>query len=132
MSIIEDLKRHEGFRSKPYKDSVGKLTIGYGLNLDAGISQSEATMILEHRVRLIYGVLQARLPFFANLSQKRKESLVNMAYNLGIDGLMEFKKTLTLIEEGKYSEAAVQMLKSKWATQVGKRAEELADMMDKG
>jgi lysozyme len=132
MSLIEDLKRHEGFRAKPYQDTTGHLTIGYGINLDAGISQTEATMILEHRVKILQATLRQRLPFWSRLSQNRQDVLTNMSYNLGIDGLLEFKKTLQHVASGEYREAGDQMLQSLWARQVGKRATELADMMRNG
>ena len=129
MSIIEDLKRHEGFRSKPYLDTEGHLTIGYGLNLDAGISKEEAQMILAHRVRKVQFDLISRLPYWQRLSTVRQDVLINMAYNLGVEGLMKFKVTLKLIADGNYLEASKQMLKSKWAKQVGTRAIELSNMM---
>ena len=132
MSVIDDIKRHEGFRSKPYKDTEGHLTIGYGLNLDAGITEEEAQMILEHRVRKIEFDLISRLPYWNRLFTTRRDVLINMAYNLGVEGLMKFKVTLSMIEAGIYEEAAKQMLQSKWAKQVGKRAIELAAMMREG
>jgi lysozyme len=133
MSLIEDLKRHEGFRAKPYRDTTGHLTLGYGFNLDTtGISQTEATMILEHRIKILQSQLRQRLPFWSRLSQNRQDVLVNMAYNLGIEALLEFKKTLQHIASGEYREAGDQMLRSLWAKQVGKRAVELADMMRNG
>jgi lysozyme len=133
MSLIEDLKRHEGFRAKPYMDTTGHSTLGYGFNLDTtGISQTEATMILEHRVKILQSQLRQRLPFWSRISQNRQNCLTNMAYNLGIDGLLEFKKTLQHISAGEYREAGDQMLRSLWAKQVGKRAVELADMMRNG
>jgi len=132
MSVIDDLIRHEGFRSKPYCDTEGHLTIGYGLNLDAGITKEEARMILAHRIRKIHLELISRLPYWTRLSVVRQNVLINMAYNLGVDGLMKFKVTLSMIEVGRYEEAAKQMLKSKWAKQVGRRAKELSNMMREG
>lgn len=132
MSVIEDLKRHEGFRAKPYQDTEGYLTIGYGINLDAGISKEEAEMILAHRVRKIQFDLISRLPYWNRLSPARQDVLINMAYNLGVAGLMKFKITLNMIEAERYEEAAKQMLQSKWAKQVGRRAIELSIMMKKG
>lgn len=132
MSLINDLKRHEGFRDKPYVDKTGHLTIGYGWNLDSGITQSEATYILESRVLLIKSVLRARLPFWQTLTKNRQDALTNMAFNLGMDGFLEFKQTLHHLSEGEYDKAADQMLKSIWAKQVGNRAVELSDMIRKG
>ena len=132
MSLIDDLKQQEGFRDKPYMDTTGHSTIGYGLNLDAGISEQEASMILEHRIGLLQYELKKRLPFWGKLDQTRQDILTNMAYNLGIKGLMEFKKTLAHIAAGEYREAADQMLRSLWAKQTKGRAVKLADMMKNG
>lgn len=132
MSVIDDLKRHEGFRAKPYKDTEGHLTIGYGINLDAGITEDEAEMILVHRVRKIQLALSSKLVYWNKLSIARQDVLTNMAYNLGIDGLMKFKMTLKMLEAEKYEEASKQMLNSKWANQVGNRAIELSAMLREG
>jgi len=132
MSAIEDLKRHEGFRSKPYMDTTGHLTIGYGINLDAGITEEEAEWLLVHRVEKIRVTLCKRLPFFSGLSEARQGVLINMAFNLGIDGLEKFNKTLGYIDKGNYSAAADQMKKSLWFRQVGRRAVELSEIMRAG
>jgi len=132
MSVIDDLKKHEGFRAKPYRCSEGFLTIGYGLNLDAGITRDEATMLLEHRVSVLQDVLAVRLSFWYRLTQARKDVLLNMAYNLGVAGLLGFKTTLRLVSEENYTEASKQMLKSKWAKQVGGRALWLSNKMREG
>ena len=131
MSVIDDLKVHEGFRAKPYRCSEGFLTIGYGLNLDAGITREEAEMLLAHRVKKVHMDL-VTLPFWHKLSEARRDVLINMAYNLGVAGLMKFKVTLGLIAEGNYTEASKQMLKSKWAKQVGGRAIWLSNKMREG
>jgi len=132
MSVIDDLKVHEGFRAKPYRCSEGFLTIGYGLNLDAGITREEAEMILEHRVGILQEVLAVRLHWWRRLTQSRQDVLTNMAYNLGLDGLMKFKVTLEMIGREDYAEASKQMLKSKWAKQVGGRAIWLSNKMREG
>lgn len=131
--LKEELKRDEGLRLKPYRCTAGKLTIGVGRNLDdVGISQSEADMLLEHDLEKVIAQLSYRLPWWANVSEKRQHVLINMAFNLGIDGLLKFKNTLALIQAGKYQEASVAMLDSRWANQVGNRAKRLAEEMRQG
>lgn len=133
MDLLEQLKRDEGLRLQPYRDSVGKLTIGYGRNLDdVGISGEEAEILLEHDAERAWKALYSRLPWVINLDEVRRAVLVNMAFNLGIAGLLQFKNTLALAESGKYREAAAEMLKSKWAQQVGERAARLARQMESG
>lgn len=130
MSLIDQLKRHEGFRYKPYLDTVGKLTIGFGRNLDdVGISIAEAEKLLKNDVAKVREKLVNNFDAFLSLSPERQAVLENMAFNLGFDGLMRFKKTIAAIEAGDYRKASVEMLDSKWAKQVGYRAVELSDQM---
>ena len=130
--LIAMLKRHEGRNLKPYKCPAGKLTIGYGRNIeDNGISEIEAMVMLRNDIEQCYEELSV-FSWFADLDQVRQEALIDMLYNLGLPTFLEFKKTLKFVAEGKYSQAAEEMLRSKWADQVGDRAKELAYMMDTG
>ena len=131
--LAEQLKVHEGLRLKPYKDTVGKWTIGIGRNLeDKGITEQEALFMLNNDVDYFYTKLDKRLTWFKHLDDARQNVLVNMAFNLGVSGLLTFKNTLRLISFNRYEEAAEEMLNSKWANQVGYRAEELAEQMRTG
>jgi len=130
--LIENLKRHEGLRLKPYLCSEGKITIGFGRNLeDMGISEKEAEMLLMSDIERCYGELDV-FSWFHDLDQVRQEAMVNMLFNLGLPTFLEFKRTLKFMAEGAYSQAAVEMLDSKWANQVGDRAKELAYMVETG
>ena len=130
--LIAMLQRHEGLRLKPYKCTAGKVSIGYGRNLDdMGISEVEAMVLLRHDIERCYNELNV-FSWFADLDQVRQEALIDMLFNLGLPTFLEFKKTLKFVAEGKYSQAAEEMLRSKWADQVGDRAKELAYMMDTG
>ena len=130
--LIENLKRHEGLRLKPYLCSEGKITIGFGRNLeDMGISEKEAEMLLMSDIERCYEELDV-FSWFHDLDQVRQEAMVNMLFNLGLPTFLEFKRTLKFMAEGAYSQAAVEMLDSKWADQVGDRAKELAYMVETG
>ena len=130
--LINLLKKHEGLRLKPYKCTAGKLSIGYGRNLeDMGISEVEAMVMLRHDIEQCYQELDI-FSWFTDLDQVRQEAMVNMLYNLGLPTFLEFKKTLKYMAEGAYSQAAEEMLRSKWADQVGDRAKEIAYMVDTG
>lgn len=130
---IELLKVHEYLRLKPYRDTVGKLTIGYGRNLeDDGITESEAGNMLLHDIDMISEELEKRIPFFTSLNDVRQAVLIDMAYNMGIHGLMEFTNMLQCIEKGDYVTASLAMLQSKWASEVGRRAADLSDLMTSG
>jgi lysozyme len=132
--IKEQLVRHEGLRLKPYRCTAGRLTIGIGRNLDdCGISQSEAYVMLINDIMNCEKQLQAKIPDIYNgLDEVRKSVLLNMCFNLGINGLLGFKNTLAFVKAGDWERAANNMLVSKWAKQVGRRAIELSELMRKG
>ncbi len=133
VKLAEQLKQHEGLRLKPYTDTVGKLTLGIGRNLeDKGITEQEALFMLNNDVDYFYSQLNKRLTWFNKLDDARQNVLVNMAFNLGIRGLLTFKMTLSLIEYGDYNNAATEMLNSVWAYQVCQRAIELSKQMATG
>jgi len=118
---------------KPYTDAAGKISIGVGRNLtDVGISEDEADYLLDNDISSILHQLVARIAIFGSLDTTRQNVLADMAMNLGIEGLLRFHKMLAAIEAHDFEKAADEMLDSKWATQVGKRATELAAMMRTG
>jgi lysozyme len=134
---IEALKKQleidEGRRERIYKDSVGKITCGVGRNLsDVPFSDDEIDLMLNNDVNKVCRQLDDKLPWWKNLTDVRQQVLANMAFNLGINGLLGFKNTLGMIQTGNYSGAAKAMLDSKWAMQVGNRANRLSDMMKRG
>lgn len=131
--LAEQLKKHEGLKLKPYTDTVGKLTLGVGRNLiDKGITEQEALFMLNNDVDYFYSKLCQRINWMKTLDDARQNVLVNMAFNLGIAGLMSFKKMLLACEHGNFKIAATEMLNSKWAKQVGNRAVELSEQMRTG
>lgn len=132
-SLIEKIKRHEGFKLKPYRCTAGKLTIAYGRNLDdVGLSLDEANYLLRNDVNRVIGQLYGVLPWVSTVSGKRFDVLVNMGFNIGVPRLLTFKKFLAAIVAGDFELAASEMLNSKWANQVGSRAIELANDMRHG
>jgi lysozyme len=136
--LVKTLIRHEGAVRKnnrhfPYKDSVGKLTIGFGRNLtDRGLSEDEAQYLLSNDIHEVINDLQNNYHWFNQLDSVRQEVVINMAFNLGFTGFSKFKTTIKRIAEGNYESAAANMLNSKWASQVHGRADELAEMMRTG
>lgn len=131
--LITQLRRHEGFRGKPYRDLGGNLSIGYGRNLDdLGISRDEALLLLENDVERATREVRAAFPWSLTIEPQRFEALVNMNFNLGLTRLRTFKKFLAALEAGDYETAAREMLDSRWARQVGARATELSGMIASG
>ena len=122
----------EGKKSKPYKDSVGILTVGVGRNLEKGLSEDEIALLLKNDIAEADKAARIVFPAFDGLSEPRKAVLVNMAFNLGQARLAGFVNTLGAIADGRWDDAADGMLASKWATQVGARAGRLAKIMREG
>jgi lysozyme len=124
---------HEGLKLKPYRCTAGKLTIGIGHNLDAkGITPDQAYAIFRDDMTDVARELERRIPWIVQLDEVRAAVLADMAFNLGVDGLLKFPATLALVQSGKYIEASLEMLDSAWAKQVGKRATRLSEMMATG
>lgn len=126
------LIRDEGCRLKPYRDSVGKLTIGVGRNLDDnGISYEEAMILLDHDIEKASQDAES-FHWFWGLNEVRQAVVVSMIFNMGLPTFSQFKKTIMCIEMGDYWQAAREMLDSRWAVQVGPRATRLSIMMETG
>lgn len=130
---LEDmLVRHEGLRLYPYEDSVGKVTIGIGRNLDdKGISKDEAYMMLRNDIAEVQ-VEAYTLSWYRHLNEARKLVIENMLFNIGMTRLLGFKRMIAAIERKDFERASDEMLDSKWAAQVGSRAIELARIMELG
>lgn len=132
-AMIRQLRLHEGERLKPYRCTAGKLTIGIGRNLeDRGITAEESAYLLGNDITGFYAALLRELPWVAQLDDVRQRVLLDMAFNMGIAGLLTFKNTLATIKAGDYEKAAGMMLQSRWAEQVGQRADRLSRMMFTG
>lgn len=130
--LRSQLERHEGLRLKPYRDTVGKLTIGYGRNIeDVGISRDEADFMLDNDIDQVEVHLNT-VDEYLDLDDVRQSVLANMCFNLGFYGLMGFRRMWKAIARKDYQEAARQMMDSQWARQVGSRAVELSEIMRTG
>lgn len=124
----------EGFRQHPYRCTAGKLTIGYGFNLDdTGLSEAESVAILHMRLGVLRTILVKYLPWFSSLNEARQAALLSMAYQMGVSGLLSFSTSLGLMAAGQWEEASRQMLNSRWATkQTPERARRTAYMVRYG
>ena len=127
-------KEFEGLRYKPYKCTAGKLTIGYGRNLeDNGISLDEAEYMFNNDFNAAYEsvlrLLKANAVDINNLSDCRLFVLTDMMFNLGYLRLSKFKKLLQALKNQDYVAASNEMKDSNWYKQVGNRAKKLCDMM---
>jgi lysozyme len=131
--LISQLTADEGKKNKPYRDTVGKLTIGVGRNLDdRGLSDDEISYLLGNDIKMVERELDIAMPWWRGMCDARQNVIAAMAFNLGVPGLKTFTNTLQAMRDGRYSDAADGMLQSKWAQQVGARAVRLSKMMREG
>lgn len=131
--LLEQLKRHEGLRLKVYKCPAGRLTIGYGRNVeDRGITKKEAEYLLNNDVEDCEKELKISFTWYNNLDHVRQSVLINMCFNMGIRKLKQFKKMIHYIESKEWDKAADEMKDSNWFNQVGDRAVELITQMRSG
>lgn len=131
--LRQQLIEHEGVEYKPYRCTSDKLTIGVGRNIeDRGISHETAMQMLDEDIDICINELQQTVSYWDELPEIVQEALVNLCFNMGIKRLMAFKKTFGYLREQQYDKAADELLDSRYANQVGKRAEDVADMIREG
>ena len=137
MTLETQLIRDEGKVLHVYLDSLGIRTAGVGHNLEAhgidlpvgaGVSEEQCMTWLQQDIADVREFLSRELPWIVKLEVPRQAVLENMAFNLR-EKLLGFHNTFGLIQQGKYLEASEEMLKSRWATQVGARAHRLAKQL---
>ena len=132
MSSLDLIKKHEGLRLKVYKDSLGIETIGYGRNLvDVGITENMAQDMLMEDMLAVYRECN-KYHWYHGLNPARRAVIENMMFNMGASRFAGFEKTIGYIENGQWYKASTEMLDSKWAVQVGNRAQELSMLMETG
>lgn len=130
MTLFELIKKHEGLSLKLYQDIKGYWTIGYGRNLSSvGISSQEAEFLLKNDIAKATKNVELLISNYSNLSLNRQNALIDMMFNLGLSKFRTFYSMLKAITEERFEDAAKHMLDSKWATQVGNRAKEDAELM---
>lgn len=138
-----ELVRDEGEKLHAYQDSLGYWTIGVGRLIDArrggGISREESRYLLNNDIDRVERQLREQAPWVSRLNQARQHVLHNMAFQLGVgveggtSGLLGFRRTIAAIRAGRYDDAAVYMLQSKWGREDSPaRALRMAEMMRTG
>ncbi len=134
--MVAELRRDEGVMPSAYQDSLGWWTIGVGRLIDkrkgGKLSDDEINYLLNNDIARFSKLLDINIPWWRTLDDVRQRVLLNMAFNLGINGLLGFNNTLAYVKSGDYTKAASNMLLSKWATQVKGRATRLSEMMRTG
>lgn len=134
--LAKELHVDEGFVGNAYQDSLGYWTIGIGRLIDkrrgGRITLAEAFFLLDNDIEEKWHELVTALPWVADQPDNIQRALCNMAFQLGVPGLLGFKRTLALVQAGKYEEAAKNAMLSKWAKQTPNRAKRVTDMIKLG
>lgn len=124
--------KNEGLRTKIYTDTTGHPTWGYGWNLNIGIPQPIAAYALNYFLQDNYRELLAHAPWIADLSNNRQTALLDMAYNLGIQGLFGLYSFMGYCQKGLWADANQDLRRTAYARQVGGRALRNAQMIEEG
>jgi len=155
--LIDQLVKHEGEKLQVYECTSGFATIGVGRNLETkgltkqecdklnlgtydknaiiaklevrGITKEESRYLLSNDIDYFESELSNVLDWFKTMPETVKMVLIDMAFNLGVNGLLKFKKTLEFIKNGKFINASNEMLNSAWKFQVGQRAYDLSNQL---
>tara|TARA_Y100000401_G_scaffold103907_1_gene95279 strand:- start:8 stop:430 length:423 start_codon:yes stop_codon:yes gene_type:complete len=128
--LLEKIKHHEGFVEHVYDDSLGIPTIGYGFAIkDLILDEDIAEEILIRKLEKLQKNANSRFKWLEDMPQEVQEVVINMCYQLGINGVSKFRKAISAMQEGDWEEAADEMLDSLWARQTPNRAKELSDIV---
>lgn len=135
-NITRLLRGDEGEVLHEYKDHLGFSTIGVGRLIDkrngGGISKEESAYLLSNDIMRFSIELDKKIPWWKSLDDARRGVLLSMAFQMGVDGLLGFKNTLSMIQKGDYNGAAAGMLNSLWARQTPERAKRMSEQMKSG
>jgi lysozyme len=134
-TLLDDIERDEGYRQFPYEDTAKppRLTIGFGFNLtDVGLSREECQLLAAHRLRKIDQHLIQALAWYTGLNERRRNALVNMAYQMGVQKLLTFRDMHAALDAGDFDKAAAEALDSTYARQVPERAKRIATAIKEG
>lgn len=136
MNLVEQLRRDEGEKLSAYQDHLGYWTIGVGILIDArkggGITLEESAYLLNNRISAKATELSVKLPWFSSLDQIRRAALTNMAFQLGVAGVLGFPSMLKALKEGRWDDAEKHALDSLWAKQTPERAKRVAKQLRTG
>ena len=132
MNPIDKIAQEEGFSGMMYDCPAGKKTIGYGFNLETTpIPQYIAKLWLKYQISEIEDSLN-RYDWYVSMNDNRRIVLIDMVYQMGLNGVLKFKNMIKALENRNYRLAAVEMLDSNYAKQTPNRANRNAEIMHQG
>ena len=130
LELLSSIRKHEGFRSKVYKDTLDFDTIGYGFAVkDLVLDEDIANIILQRKLEALIRSIEFKFSWYADLPNAVKDVVIEMCFQLGVTGFSRFKKTIEHLKCEEWESAAEECLISKWATQTPNRAKALSDKL---
>jgi len=128
LELLNSIRKHEGFRAKLYRDTLDFDTIGYGFAIkDLVLDEDIANIILQRKLEALIRSIEFKFGWYADLPGTVKDVMIEMCYQLGVNGVSKFKKTIEHLKNEEWESAADEMLDSKWAVQTPNRAKALSD-----
>jgi len=130
-SLVEDIKKEEGYRSSVYLDTLDKPTIGYGFLIDTlELQEDICELILMRKLEKLIKSIKFNFKWFDDMPDKVQDVIINMCYQLGVSGVSKFKKTIQFMKNKQWDRASIEMLDSKWAReQTPQRAKRLSEIV---
>ena len=128
LELLNSIRKHEGFRSKVYNCTENYPTIGYGFAIkDLVLDEDICNIILQRKLESLIRSIEFKFKWYADLPNAVKDVVIEMCYQLGVNGVSKFKKTIEHLKCEEWELAADEMLDSKWAKQTPNRAKALSD-----
>jgi lysozyme len=129
MSVKTLIEGHEGRKSKLYKCTAGKNTIGIGRNVDdVGLSDDEIDYLFENDLKRAQDAA-SKYSWFAELSEVRQAAVLDLMFNIGASRFAGFRNFIQAMSQQQYTWAAAELVDSKWYSQVGRRGPRIASMI---
>lgn len=132
LKVMNYITKHEGFKGRPYLDPTGKTTIGFGRNLEANpITRETGYQMLREDIDVITDRL-CKFSEYRALSNNRKMVIIDMAYQMGVDGVLKYSKMWAAIKANDFNVAANEILNSNCGRLYGERERENSKFMRSG
>ena len=130
LELLSSIRKHEGFRSKVYKDTLDFDTIGYGFAVkDLVLDEDICNIILQRKLEALIRSIEFKFSWYADLPNTVKDVVIEMCFQMGITGFSKFRKTIKHLENEEWELGASEMLISRWNEQTPLRAKTLSDRL---
>ena len=127
-NLLKRIKESEGYSSTVYECTEGYETIGYGFAIkDLYLSKRVSNIILEEKLNKLKKDVENKFDWVSDSPKAIRNSVIEMCYQLGINGFSKFKKTIYYLETEQYFEASIEMLDSLWHKQTPQRAKRISE-----